>query len=451
MQRLADAGRFEDAGRHRDRLIAFVRAAARRQRLGALAAVEELVAALPDGAGGWELSVIRHGRLVASGRSPAGAGVRPYVAALMATAETVVPGPGPLPAASAEEVECVLRWLERPGARLVECSGTWASPAFGAAGQREWLVAASERAAVPIGKPERRNTRPSARPARADTGSASAAGQPGRSGRARAAGRPDRVGGVVTAVVLIKAAVERIPEVAEAIAALDGVTEVYSVTGEVDLVAMVRVRQHEQLAEVIADRMNKVSGVTHTETLIAFRAYSRHDLQAAFSLGQTSSSPPRLATRCDALTQRCSSASAFARREHLLRAGERRPQLVDHRLPGRALRRHQCRGRVQRDGRLHGRAAPAGEHLAGHLGVVRGIAAAQVVDGGAAAARAPAGPPRPRAPRRRRPPTPPSARRASARRARRRRERPAPTRRGGPAPRRAPGRATAAGRRRPAG
>ncbi len=84
--------------------------------------------------------MIRHGRLVASGRSPAGAGVRPYVAALKATAETVVPGPGPLPAASAEEVECVLRWLERPGARLVECSGTWASPAFGAAGQREWLV-----------------------------------------------------------------------------------------------------------------------------------------------------------------------------------------------------------------------------------------------------------------------------------------------------------------------
>jgi len=170
MDRLSAAGRFEDAGRHRDRLIAFVRAAARRQRLGALGGVEEMVAALPDGAGGWELSVIRYGRLVASGRSPAGAGVRPYVAALKATAETVVPGPGPLPAASAEEVECVLRWLERPGARLVECSGTWASPAFGAAGHREWLVAASERASVPLGKPERRNTRPTARPARAEPG-----------------------------------------------------------------------------------------------------------------------------------------------------------------------------------------------------------------------------------------------------------------------------------------
>ena len=93
---------------------------------------------------------------------------------------------------------------------------------------------------------------------------------------------------MITAVVLIKAAVDRIPEVAEAIAELDGVSEVYSVTGEVDLVAMVRVRQHEELADVIADRMNKVDGVTATETLIAFRAYSRHDLQAAFSLGADS-------------------------------------------------------------------------------------------------------------------------------------------------------------------
>ncbi len=90
---------------------------------------------------------------------------------------------------------------------------------------------------------------------------------------------------MVTAVVLIKAAVDRIPEVAEAVAELEGVTEVYSVTGEVDLVAMVRVRRHEELAEVIADRMSKVEGISHTETLIAFRAYSKHDLQAAFSLG----------------------------------------------------------------------------------------------------------------------------------------------------------------------
>jgi len=90
---------------------------------------------------------------------------------------------------------------------------------------------------------------------------------------------------VITAIVLIKADVERIPEVAEAVAALDGVSEVYSVTGEFDLIAMVRVRQHEQLAEVIPGRLNKTPGVHATETHIAFRTYSRHDLDAAFSLG----------------------------------------------------------------------------------------------------------------------------------------------------------------------
>jgi DNA-binding Lrp family transcriptional regulator len=90
---------------------------------------------------------------------------------------------------------------------------------------------------------------------------------------------------VVTAIVLVKADIQRIPEVAEMIAQLPGVSEVYSVTGEFDLVAMVRVRQHEELADVIPGRLNKVAGVTHSETHIAFRAYSRHDLEAAFSLG----------------------------------------------------------------------------------------------------------------------------------------------------------------------
>jgi len=90
---------------------------------------------------------------------------------------------------------------------------------------------------------------------------------------------------MVTAIVLIKADVTRIPETAEAIAQLPAVTEVYSVTGEFDLVAMVRVRGHDELGDVIPGAVNKVSGVTHTETHIAFRTYSRHDLDAAFSLG----------------------------------------------------------------------------------------------------------------------------------------------------------------------
>jgi DNA-binding Lrp family transcriptional regulator len=90
---------------------------------------------------------------------------------------------------------------------------------------------------------------------------------------------------VVTAIVLIKADIQRIPEVAETIVRIPEVSEVYSVTGEFDLVAMVRVRVHDELADVIPGQLNKVPGVTQTETHIAFRTYSRHDLEAAFSLG----------------------------------------------------------------------------------------------------------------------------------------------------------------------
>ena len=90
---------------------------------------------------------------------------------------------------------------------------------------------------------------------------------------------------MITAIVLIKADVGRIPEVGEAIARLEGVSEVYSITGEYDLVAMVRVREHEQLADVIPGGLNRTPGILSTETHIAFRTYSRHDLEAAFSLG----------------------------------------------------------------------------------------------------------------------------------------------------------------------
>ena len=90
---------------------------------------------------------------------------------------------------------------------------------------------------------------------------------------------------MITAIVLIKTSVDRIPEIAETIAALDGVSEVYSVTGTYDLVAMVRVKAHDELAEVIPGQVNKVPGVESTETHIAFRTYSRHDLDAAFAIG----------------------------------------------------------------------------------------------------------------------------------------------------------------------
>ena len=90
---------------------------------------------------------------------------------------------------------------------------------------------------------------------------------------------------MITAIVFVKADVARIPEVAEQIAALEGVSEVYSVTEQIDLIAMVRVRDHDEVATVVSDKLNKVAGVLDTETHIAFRAYSRHDLEAAFSLG----------------------------------------------------------------------------------------------------------------------------------------------------------------------
>jgi DNA-binding Lrp family transcriptional regulator len=95
---------------------------------------------------------------------------------------------------------------------------------------------------------------------------------------------------VVTAIVLVKTEVQRIPEIAAEIAQIPQVSEVYSVTGEFDLVAMVRVRAHEELADVIPGGLNKVPGVTHTETHIAFRTYSRHDLESAFALGYTDAS-----------------------------------------------------------------------------------------------------------------------------------------------------------------
>ena len=90
---------------------------------------------------------------------------------------------------------------------------------------------------------------------------------------------------MITAIVFVKADVARIPEVAEKIAAIEGVSEVYSVTGQIDLIALVRVRDHDDVARVVADEVNKVPGVMETETHIAFRTYSRHDLESAFSLG----------------------------------------------------------------------------------------------------------------------------------------------------------------------
>lgn len=90
---------------------------------------------------------------------------------------------------------------------------------------------------------------------------------------------------MISAIVLINADVDQVPEVAAALVEIEGVREVYSVAGSVDLIAMVKVSEHEHLADVIADKIGKVHGVTGTDTHIAFRTYSRDDLGAAFSLG----------------------------------------------------------------------------------------------------------------------------------------------------------------------
>jgi DNA-binding Lrp family transcriptional regulator len=90
---------------------------------------------------------------------------------------------------------------------------------------------------------------------------------------------------VITSIVMISCDTARIPEVASAIADLPAVSEVYSTTGEVDLIAIVRVREFDEVADAIAGGIAKVPGVEHTDTHIAFRAYSRHDLEETFAIG----------------------------------------------------------------------------------------------------------------------------------------------------------------------
>lgn len=132
MLALASQERFEEAGVHRDRLATFVRAASRTQRLTALTRCAELVAARRDETGRWQVHVVRYGRLAAAGQIPANADAHQFVADLRSCAETVLAAPGPVPAASAQETECILRWLEQPGIRLVHVEGDWALPVAGA-------------------------------------------------------------------------------------------------------------------------------------------------------------------------------------------------------------------------------------------------------------------------------------------------------------------------------
>lgn len=136
---LAGDQRYEEAAVVRSRLAAMLRATIRMQRLTALTRIAELAAARPAARGGWELALVRYGRLAGAGVSPPGVHPRPTLNAIRATAETVPPGHGPVPRASAEESERILSWLERPETRLLEMSSGWSSPAAGAGRFQELL------------------------------------------------------------------------------------------------------------------------------------------------------------------------------------------------------------------------------------------------------------------------------------------------------------------------
>ena len=138
LDRHAEHGRYDSAARMRDRLGSLVAGLDRAQTLAGLAALDEVVGARPDGNGGWELAVLRHGRLAAAGTAPRGVRPMPVVESLRTGAQVVLPGGGPLRGAPPEEVRLLHRWLTTGGTRLVRCDPPWAEPARGAGSWRAW-------------------------------------------------------------------------------------------------------------------------------------------------------------------------------------------------------------------------------------------------------------------------------------------------------------------------
>lgn len=90
---------------------------------------------------------------------------------------------------------------------------------------------------------------------------------------------------MITAIVMVNCQIDCIPEAAQSIAEIPGVSEVYSVTGDVDLIAVLHLNQYEDLATVVSDRVAKVAGVKTIRTHLAFRTYSTEELEEAFHLG----------------------------------------------------------------------------------------------------------------------------------------------------------------------
>lgn len=138
----ADARRYERAAAARDRLDALIRACGTKQRADGLLRIEELIAAGPDGDGGWELIAVRRGRLVGAEAAARGTPPMPVIEAMAAAADAPPTGDGPLRGVLAEEIDLILRWLERPGVRLVRSTHGWHGPARGA-GSLRWLTEAA--------------------------------------------------------------------------------------------------------------------------------------------------------------------------------------------------------------------------------------------------------------------------------------------------------------------
>lgn len=135
---LAGRGRYESAARLRDHIADTIEVLWRGQRLRTLAGVEELVAAAPDGAGGWQLTVVRHGQLAAAGCARRGVPPMPVVDALRTGAQVVLPQPAPLGGALVEETSLIARWLDQPGVRIVCATEGFASPRDSAGPWLQW-------------------------------------------------------------------------------------------------------------------------------------------------------------------------------------------------------------------------------------------------------------------------------------------------------------------------
>lgn len=139
---LARRGRYESAARLRDLTTETVEVLWRGQRLHALAAVSELIAAAPDGAGGWQLAIVRHGQLAGAGCARAHVPPMPVVDALRDGAQVVLPQPAPLGGALVEETSLIARWLAGPGVRIVSATDDFVSPRHSAGPWLEWATAA---------------------------------------------------------------------------------------------------------------------------------------------------------------------------------------------------------------------------------------------------------------------------------------------------------------------